>query len=98
MHRNIFLLFLAAGLVFTTAAFAGEEDTLREEVRQLRGQVDSLTAKQEALDAVKAQQSAMLDKAIESYLEESGAWKGAQGGSLAGVTISARFAGMCCPF
>ena len=87
MYRHfsaMFLALLAAGLVFAvfaTPATAGDDDALREEVRQLR----------EKIDALSAQKSTLLEQEIESYLDENSAWKGAQGGALAGVTISASF-------
>ena len=84
MYRHfsaMFLALLAAGLVFATPATAEDDDALREEVRQLRDKIDALSA----------QKSTLLEQEIESYLDENSAWKGAQGGALAGVTISASF-------
>ena len=87
MHRHFgkFLALIAVGLVLAAPAAAGEENALREEVRQLR----------EKVEALQGQQSALLATEIEKYLDSSADMRSAQGdGPLAGVKISARFTGV----
>ncbi|MHC4548524.1 MAG: carbohydrate porin [Planctomycetota bacterium] len=86
MHRHVsatILALLAVGLAFAAPATAGEDDdTLREEVRQLR----------ERVEALQAQGSTALEREIEEYLDTSSAWRGAQGdASMDRITIHARF-------
>jgi hypothetical protein len=82
MHRHLKfgLALVAAGLVFTTPATAGDDVALKEQVKQLQAQVDALSARQ----------AANVASEIESYLAENAAWHGAQGGDLKGVKISSR--------
>lgn len=85
MHRHFtatFLALIAVGLVLASPATAGDESALREEVRQLREQVE----------AMQGQQSALLATEVEKYLESSADLRSAQGDSpLSGVKISSRF-------
>jgi hypothetical protein len=71
MHRhfrNVFLALVALGLVFAGPVTAGEEDALREKVRELEQKVEALSG----------QQSTQLDESIDDYLESSSAWQAAQ--------------------
>jgi hypothetical protein len=85
MHRHVslaLLALLALGLLPTAPARASELDVLKEEVRALREKIESL----------QTQTTTNLEQEIEEYLDESTAWKSAQGGgSLQGVTIHASF-------
>jgi hypothetical protein len=85
MHRHLsaYLALLVAGLAFAAPAFAGGEDeALREEVRQLR----------EKVDVLEAQGSTVLEQEIEEYLDTTADWRGAQGGSpMDRITIHSRF-------
>lgn len=79
MGRILFvggLVCMALGLV-ALPAVAEDDEGLRREVEKLRQEVQVM-------------RTSMLEKDIDSYLAESDAWRGAQGG-LQGVTINARF-------
>lgn len=85
MHRHfttVLLAFIAIGLVFASPVTAGEEDALREQVRKLEQKVEALSG----------QQSTQLEQTIESYLDESAAWKAAEAGDgMQNITITAAF-------
>lgn len=79
MGRILFvggLVCMALGLVARPAG-AEDDEGLRREVEKLRQEVQVM-------------RTSMLEKDIDSYLSDSEAWRGAQGG-LQGVTINARF-------
>ena len=79
MGRILFvggLVCMALGLV-ALPAVAEDDEGLRREVEKLRQEVQVM-------------RTSMLEKEIDSYLSESDAWRGAQGGTQ-GVTIHARF-------
>jgi len=85
MHRHaaaaLFAL-IAVGLVSAAPATAGDLDSLRQEVHQLKQKMDSLEARG----------AAQIQGEIERYLDESTAWEGSQGGqALMGITIHASF-------
>jgi hypothetical protein len=85
MHRhfrNVFLALVALGLVFAGPVTAGEEDALREKVRELEQKVEALSG----------QQSNQLSDSIDDYLESSSAWQAAQAdddGGMSKVRITA---------
>jgi len=85
MHRHFTAFCLAFGFtaVLVAPAAAGDDtEALREEVRQLREQVDAL----------QTQQTAQLQGEIEDYLEASAAWEGAAGApTWDRISIHARF-------
>jgi hypothetical protein len=83
MHRYVSTLVLAAlaGAMLVAPAMAGDSDGLREELRQLQREVGAL----------EEQSSRLLEQEINSYLDESDAWRGSQGGGLDAITVHARF-------
>lgn len=82
MHRHlttVFLAFIATGLVFASPAFAGDE-ALREQIQELEKKIDALSG----------QQSTQLEQTIESYLDQSSAWKSADSHeNMKNITITA---------
>lgn len=81
MHRHlttVFLAFIAIGLVFASPALAGDQD-LRQQIQELEKRIDALSD----------QQSNQLEQTIESYLDNSSAWKSADGADSKNITITA---------
>ena len=74
------LALVALGTTFTTQVQAQDADDMHREIAKLRVE----------LDALSAQESADIEAAVESYLDESDAWKAAQGeDAMSRITLGA---------